>query len=58
MEMQWFEKWAVNSFSGLYLRWYLLPRLFALMENPLKGTGGRPALPGARSSRGCPIYQP
>jgi len=39
MEMQWFEKWAVNSFSGLYLRWYLLPRLFSLVEGPLKGTG-------------------
>jgi ubiquinone/menaquinone biosynthesis C-methylase UbiE len=24
--MHWFEKWAVNSFSGIYLRWYLLVR--------------------------------
>lgn len=39
MEMRWFEKWGVNSFSGIYLRWYLLPRLFTLMERPLKGTG-------------------
>jgi ubiquinone/menaquinone biosynthesis C-methylase UbiE len=39
MEMQRFEKWAVNSFSGLYIRWYLLPRLFALMQAPLEGTG-------------------
>lgn len=39
MEMHWFEKWAVNSFSGPYLRWYLLPRLFALIEEPLKGAG-------------------
>jgi ubiquinone/menaquinone biosynthesis C-methylase UbiE len=39
MEMRCFEKWAVNSFSGIYLRWYLLPRLFTLMEGALKGTG-------------------
>lgn len=39
MEMHWFEKWAVNSFSGIYLRWYLLPRLLALMDDPLKGHG-------------------
>ncbi|MBI4608957.1 MAG: class I SAM-dependent methyltransferase [Candidatus Rokubacteria bacterium] len=37
--MHWFEKWAVNSFSGLYLRWYLLPRLLALMDAPLRGRG-------------------
>jgi ubiquinone/menaquinone biosynthesis C-methylase UbiE len=39
MEMRWFEKWAVNSFSGIYLRWYLLPRLLALMDGPLRGKG-------------------
>lgn len=39
MEMHWFEKWVVNSFSGIYLRWYLLPRLMTLIELPLKGTG-------------------
>lgn len=39
MEMQRFEKSAVNCFSGIYLRWYLLPRLFALMKQPLRGSG-------------------
>jgi len=39
MQMHWFEKWAVNSFSGIYLRWYLLPRLLALMDGPLRGKG-------------------
>ena len=39
MEMHWFEKWVVNSFSGMYLRWYLLPRLLALMDGALKGRG-------------------
>ena len=39
MEMRWFEKWMVNSFSGIYLRWYLLPRLLALMDGPLRGRG-------------------
>lgn len=39
MQMHWFEKWAVNSFSGFYLRWYLLPRLLALMDGPLGGKG-------------------
>lgn len=39
MEMQWFEKRAVNAFSRIYLRWYLLPRLFALLAGPLKGLG-------------------
>lgn len=37
--MRWFEKWAVNSFSGIYLRWYLLPRLLALVDGPLEGRG-------------------
>jgi ubiquinone/menaquinone biosynthesis C-methylase UbiE len=37
--MHWFEKWAVNSFSGIYLRWYLLPRLMALLDGPLQGRG-------------------
>lgn len=39
MEMHGFEKWVVNSFSGIYLRWYLLPQLLALMDGPLKGRG-------------------
>ncbi len=39
MRMHWFEKWAVNTFSGFYLRCYLLPRLLALMDGPLKGKG-------------------
>ncbi len=39
VEMHWFEKWAVNSFSRFYLRSYLLPRLLALLEAPLKGRG-------------------
>lgn len=39
MEMRRFEKWAVNSVSGIYLRWYLLPRLLAIMDSPLKGRG-------------------
>lgn len=39
MEMHWFEKWAVNSFSGIYLRWYLLPRFLAVMDGPLRGRG-------------------
>jgi ubiquinone/menaquinone biosynthesis C-methylase UbiE len=37
--MHRFEKWAVNTFSGIYLRWYLFPRLLALMDGPLKGNG-------------------
>lgn len=37
--MHRFEKWVVNRFSGVYLRWYLLPRLLALMERPLAGQG-------------------
>jgi len=39
MEMHWFEKWVVNSFSGFYLRWYLLPRLLTLIDGPLAGRG-------------------
>jgi len=39
MEMHWFEKWMVNSFSGIYLRWYLLPRLLALLDAPFTGRG-------------------
>ena len=39
MEMHGVEKWAVNSFSGIYLRWYLLPRLLTLLDAPLKGAG-------------------
>lgn len=39
MEMRWLEKWAVNSFSRVYLRWYLLPRLLALIDGPLVGKG-------------------
>ncbi len=39
MEMHGFEKWMVNSFSGFYLRWYLLPRLLTLIDAPLTGTG-------------------
>jgi ubiquinone/menaquinone biosynthesis C-methylase UbiE len=33
------ERWMVNSFSELYLAWYVLPRLVALMETPLRGRG-------------------
>ena len=39
MEMRRFEKWAVNSFSDPYLRWYLLPRFLALLDGPLEGHG-------------------
>lgn len=39
MKMHWFEKWAVNAFSGIYLRWYLLPRFVALIDAPLQGHG-------------------
>src|SRR2546426_522161 len=39
MEMHSFEKWMVNSFSGLYLHWYLLPRLVVLINAPLTGRG-------------------
>ncbi|MBI1893055.1 MAG: class I SAM-dependent methyltransferase [Candidatus Rokubacteria bacterium] len=39
MEMHWFEKWAVNSLSAFYLRWYLLPRLLTLIDGPLAGRG-------------------
>ena len=39
MEMHWFEKWVVNSFSGIYLRWHLLPRFLALMDGALRGRG-------------------
>jgi ubiquinone/menaquinone biosynthesis C-methylase UbiE len=39
MQMHWFEKWAVNTFSGLYLRWYLFPRFLTLMEDSLNGKG-------------------
>jgi ubiquinone/menaquinone biosynthesis C-methylase UbiE len=39
MEMHWFEKWAVNSSSGFYLHWYLLPRLLAIVDGPLRGKG-------------------
>ena len=39
MEMRGFEKWVVNSFSGIYLRWYLLPRLLTVIDSPLKGAG-------------------
>lgn len=39
MEMHWFEKRVVNSFSRIYLRWYLLPRLLRLMDGPLRGRG-------------------
>lgn len=39
MEMRPFEKWAVNAFSPLYLRAYVLPRLWRLMgDSP--GTRG------------------
>jgi len=39
VEMHRFEKWAVNTFSGVYLRGYLLPRLLTLMDGPLNGHG-------------------
>lgn len=39
MEMQAFEKWAVNTFSPLYLRGYILPRLWRLMGE-LPGSRG------------------
>lgn len=39
MEMQWFEKVVVNTFSRPYLRWFLLPRVCALMDAPLGGRG-------------------
>jgi len=39
VEVRWFEEWAVNSFSGFYLRWYLLPRLRTLIDGPLAGRG-------------------
>ena len=39
MQMQPFEKWAVNSFSRLYLRWYLLPRFRVLVDGALSGRG-------------------
>lgn len=39
MEMHRFEKWAVNTFSAIYLRWYLFPRLLALMDGPPNGRG-------------------
>lgn len=39
MDMHWFEKWVVNAFSGFYLRWFLLPRLLALLDGPLRGKG-------------------
>lgn len=39
MEMHRFEKGAVNAFSALYLRWYLLPRFLALVDGPLAGQG-------------------
>ncbi len=39
MEMHRFEKWAVNTFSATYLRWYLFPRLLALMDGPPHGRG-------------------
>lgn len=39
MQMHRFEKWVVNALSPIYLRWYLLPRLLALMSGPLLGKG-------------------
>jgi ubiquinone/menaquinone biosynthesis C-methylase UbiE len=39
MEVQPFEKWAVNTFSPLYLRAYVLPRLWRLMGD-VPGTRG------------------
>lgn len=39
MQMHSFEKWVVNSLSEIYLRWYLLPRLLAVMDGPLRGRG-------------------
>lgn len=37
--MQRLEKWMVNTFSGIYLRWYLLPRLLSLVDGPMTGRG-------------------
>jgi SAM-dependent methyltransferase len=37
--MDRFEKWAVNTFSRLYLHGYLLPRLLALVGDRLEGHG-------------------
>lgn len=39
MQMQPFEKWVINSFSHLYLRWYLMPRFRALVDGTLRGWG-------------------
>lgn len=39
MEMDGLEKWAVNTFSRVYLHGYLLPRLLALVGDQLEGHG-------------------
>src|SRR4030065_138634 len=54
VEMHGFEKWMVNSFSGVYLRWYLLPRLLTLIAPPPTGAG----LPPPSNPRGSSVAGP